>query len=283
MSNDSKFGLKVYLRNTDAMLFAKEIDIFADSKIKLIVNNAGATNMIVLRGRIQGQRTWDEIGTIVGNETKEFNTKTYDFVQLECTTYDSPTNYLEVTGSGFNLASGGGLESISTPSGTLSDIETLEFVSTDSSVHIEAISPNQINLKLSGSAGNAFGNINTPDSNTVTANSFSDVLSFKQVSNSTVITSNPLTSEITFDTDPKIKDNVVITEKIMLTPTDITNKTVTLSSIVATPFKTRMTVVGGPEQEILADFTVSGNILGWSGTTLDGVLEDGDELIITHD
>lgn len=283
MSNKSKFGLKVYLRNTDAMLFAKEIDIFSDSKIKMIVGNAGATNEIVLRGRIQGQTNWDDIGTITGNETKEFNVKTYDFVQLECTVYDSPTNYLEVTGSGFNLASGGGLESISTPSGTLTDIETLELVSTDSSVQIEAISPNKINLKLSGSAGNAFGNIGTPDGNTVVANSFSDVMSFKQVTNSTVITSNPMTSEITIDTDPKIKDNVVITEKIMLTPTDITNKTVTLSSIVATPFKTRMTVVGGPEQEILADFTVSGNILGWSGTTLDGVLENGDELIITHD
>lgn len=283
MSNKSKFGLKVYLRNTDAMLFAKEIDIFADSKIKLIVQNAGAANRIVLRGRIQGQTNWDVIGTVEGSATGEFNTKTFDFVQIECTVYDSPTNYLEVTGSGFNLASGGGLESISTPSGTLSNIETLDFVSTDSSVQIEAIAPNKVNFKLSGSAGNAFGNLQTPDGNTVTANSFSDVMAFKQVANSTVITSNPATSEITIDTDPKIKNNIVITEKITLTPVDITNKTVILSSMVATPFKTRMTVVGGPEQEILADFTVSGNILGWSGTTLDGVLVNGDELIITHD
>jgi hypothetical protein len=44
-----------------------------------------------------------------------------------------------------------------------------------------------------------------------------------------------------------------------------------------------MTVEGGPEQQITDDFTVSGNLLGWSGTTLDGILEVGDTLIITHD
>lgn len=279
----SKFGLKIYIRSTDAMLFAPSVDIFDDSKIKLIVINAGPTNVITVRGRIQGQPTWDIIGTLTGNETKELNVKTFDFLQLECTNYDSPSNYLGVIGSGFNSASGGGLESVTTPTGTLTDLETLEFESSDSSVIIESVSPNTINLKMSGTAGNAFGNIQTPDGNTVTANSFSDVMSFKQITDVTVVTSNNLTSEITFDVAPKIKDNVIITEKFTLSLSNIISKTVTLANIVATPFKTRLVIAGGPEQVILNDFTVSGNILGWSGTSLDGVLEENDEIIVTHD
>lgn len=159
MSNDSKFGLKVYLRDTDAMLFAPSIDMFADTKIKLIVGNAGGTNTIVVRGRIQGQRDWDEIGSIVGNDTAEFNTKTYDFIQLECTVYDSPTNYLEVTGSGFNLASGI-FESIATPAGTLTDVETLEFISSDDSVSIATVSPNKIDLTANFGGGGVVTSVN---------------------------------------------------------------------------------------------------------------------------
>ncbi len=275
VANNKKFADKVDMKQSMAKKFIK------DSKIKMIVSNAGATNTIVVYGRIQGQKTWDVIDSIVGSITKEINVKDFDFIRMECTVFDG--SYIGVVGSGFNYASGGGLETVSTPSGDLTNIETLEFTSSDNSVVIEAISPNQVNLKMSGTAGNAFGNFSTPDGNTVVANSFSDSMSFKEVSEATVITGNTLTSEITVDIAPKIKNNVVITEKFTLTALDITNKTITLANIVATPFKTRLFIAGGPEQQILDDFTVSGNLLGWSGTNLDGVLEVGDELTVTHD
>lgn len=280
MSVDSKFGIKKYL--TQAEVFAPDVDIFNDSKIKIIVGNAGVTNVINVYGRIQGQKTWDLIDSITGNGTKDFNVKLFDFVRLDCTVFDS-TGRVEVTGSGFNNVSGGGLESISTPSGDLSDLETLEFTSSDNSVLIQGIAPNIVDFKISGSAGNAFGRINTPDSNVSIADSFSDNLYLTQSNDSVVITSNPVTDTVNFDIVPRIKDNVVVTEKFTLTATDITNKYVALSNIVYTPFKTRLTIHGGPEQKILDDFTVSGNLLGWGGTSLDGVLEEGEELTITHD
>jgi hypothetical protein len=65
-----------------------------------------------------------------------------------------------------------------------------------------------------------------------------------------------------------------------LSPTDITNKFVTLSSAPSPASKTILTVIGGPIQDYGTDFTVSGSTLSWSGLFLDGVLVSGDKLIV---
>lgn len=65
-----------------------------------------------------------------------------------------------------------------------------------------------------------------------------------------------------------------------LSPTDITNKFVTLSGIPTTPAKTTLFVGGGDIQEYTADFTVSGTTLSWSGLGLDGVLVSGDTITV---
>lgn len=72
----------------------------------------------------------------------------------------------------------------------------------------------------------------------------------------------------------------VAVSKYTLTPTDITNKFVTLPDTPATPTLTLLTVIGGPMQNYGVDYTVSTNQLGWSGLSLDGVLVSGDILII---
>ena len=65
-----------------------------------------------------------------------------------------------------------------------------------------------------------------------------------------------------------------------LSPTDITNKFVTLTSAPDTASDTILTVIGGPMQSYGADFTVTGSQLGWSGLFLDGVLTAGDMLVV---
>lgn len=77
-------------------------------------------------------------------------------------------------------------------------------------------------------------------------------------------------------------DKNYVVETITLNGTDITNKYVTLAATPITASKTRLTVIGGPEQAYTADFTVSTNQLSWSGLSLDGVLEAGDKLVITY-
>ncbi len=65
-----------------------------------------------------------------------------------------------------------------------------------------------------------------------------------------------------------------------LSPTDISNKFVTLSEAPSNPTLTVLNIIGGVVQQYTADFTVSGSTLSWSGLFLDGVLISGDILIV---
>lgn len=67
-----------------------------------------------------------------------------------------------------------------------------------------------------------------------------------------------------------------------LSPTDITNKFVTLSVSPSNPTLTVLQVIGGPVQSYTSDFSVSGSTLSWSGLFLDGVLVSGDKLIVQY-
>lgn len=71
--------------------------------------------------------------------------------------------------------------------------------------------------------------------------------------------------------------------KFTLSPTDITNKFVTLSSVPTTLSNTILDVIGGPTQDYSIDFTVTGTTLSWNALGLDGVLTSGDKLIVQFD
>ena len=68
----------------------------------------------------------------------------------------------------------------------------------------------------------------------------------------------------------------------VLSPTDITNGYVTLSTTPTTPSEAQLTVLGGILQTYGTDFTITGNQLSWSGTDLDGWLTAGDELYVFY-
>ena len=74
---------------------------------------------------------------------------------------------------------------------------------------------------------------------------------------------------------------------ITLTGADITNGFVVLSNAPTNKANTRVVVIGGIMQEYTADFIVTsddgGKRLMWLGLGLDGILETGDKLVITHD
>jgi hypothetical protein len=70
-----------------------------------------------------------------------------------------------------------------------------------------------------------------------------------------------------------------------LSPTDITNQFVTLSSAPDTPADTILTVIGGPMQSYGIDFTVSGSTLTFMGGIASGgssALVSGDMLVIQY-
>lgn len=72
----------------------------------------------------------------------------------------------------------------------------------------------------------------------------------------------------------------------VLTPTDITNGFVTLSSIPTTASDTGLTVIGGPLQNYGVDFTITGATLTFLGDLAIGgnaALVSGDKLFIQFD
>ncbi len=72
----------------------------------------------------------------------------------------------------------------------------------------------------------------------------------------------------------------IVINRFTLTPTDISNKYVTLSATPSVDNDTLLTVIGGPLQNYGPDYIVSGNQLSWSGLTLDGILVSGDDLVV---
>lgn len=67
-----------------------------------------------------------------------------------------------------------------------------------------------------------------------------------------------------------------------LSPTDITNKQIILSAFPGTPTLVVLDQIEGSPQQYAVDFTVSGNILSWSGLGLDGSLVSGDRLRVHY-
>lgn len=61
-----------------------------------------------------------------------------------------------------------------------------------------------------------------------------------------------------------------------------TAKQLTLAMTPSQPTLVILGIASAPTQVYGTDFTVSGNILSWSGTALDGILSTGDQLLIEY-
>lgn len=77
--------------------------------------------------------------------------------------------------------------------------------------------------------------------------------------------------------DTTFSETVVVTRNNMIT------KTITLSKTVQNPSRTKIFPSGGPAQIYSTDFSVvSPNIISWGSMGLDGLLEEGDILVIEY-
>lgn len=112
MANKERFNIKHFVKN--AGIFLQDAEVLGVSRLKLVIERAGVTNEVTVYGRIAGQSTWDLVGVVTGNNWKEFDVSLFDNIRLESTVYDSPTNYLEVTGSGFYLSPAAGSSAVIT-------------------------------------------------------------------------------------------------------------------------------------------------------------------------
>ena len=72
-------------------------------------------------------------------------------------------------------------------------------------------------------------------------------------------------------------------ETVTITAANLLTKTLTVSKNVQYPSRTKIFPQGGPAQMYAKDFTViSPATIAWGGMGLDGLLEEGDSLVIEY-
>lgn len=71
-------------------------------------------------------------------------------------------------------------------------------------------------------------------------------------------------------------------DEIMITSTNVTNKSVTLTATPVDSNEVQVDVIGGPPQDNGVDFSVSSNVLSRDGMGLDGDIDVGDVLRIAY-
>lgn len=125
-----------------------------EGKLRIVIEQAGAGNTVLVRGRIIGQADWDLIATIIGTIKQVVSVATYDELQIECTVYDTTTNLVKVIVSSFNEA--GGSTTIDAPTGGSVSSDEIIFTSSDDSVVITADpGTNTIDFVAVGGGGSA--------------------------------------------------------------------------------------------------------------------------------
>lgn len=67
-----------------------EFELDGVTTVRVVLENANVNNVMVFRGRIVGQTGYTTLETFVGSFNNLVFTDTYDYLQIECTTFGSP-------------------------------------------------------------------------------------------------------------------------------------------------------------------------------------------------
>lgn len=273
-----KFGLNTYVQSAVNL---GTFDIDGDSLIKLTVTNASPTNKFEVRGKIVGQSNFTLIDSVLGNGTKSINVSRFDFLEIACTTFSSLTTYVQIDGSGFGNTGTKGMTQVITPTGAMDEVDFLTFTSSDNSVQISGIAPGTVDIKVPAVVlNNSFGTATVPTGTNVVAGSPGASLNFT-VDNYLDVVGTNATSTLQIKAKALITDNLSKVEKFTLDNSNIVGKLIILQAAPAVPAKVKLSV-GGVEQEVGVDFSVSGNLISWSGLGLEGILTVGDIVTVTY-
>lgn len=149
----SKNELKASInQNVTSDQYVAIVTVSDEDKVRFVVANAASNNEFIVEARIVGQEDWDTLATLLGNTKTVVSVKTYDQLRIRTNVYASASNYVRFVASSFNEA--GGSTSIGAPTGGTVEADTINFISSDSSIDIIADSANGIiDFKIAGSSG----------------------------------------------------------------------------------------------------------------------------------
>ncbi len=132
--------MELKMRINKAIFSTQTIGVFDvndEAKVRIIVENAGPSNVIEIRARLLGQPSFHPLQTLTGSVNEVVNVATYEELEIECTTFESLTDKVNLYAASFNEAGGSAIESIGVPSGNdITNADALEFTSSDNSINI---------------------------------------------------------------------------------------------------------------------------------------------------
>jgi hypothetical protein len=105
-----------------------------ESKVRFVITNAGLSNLVRVRARVNNQPNWTTLIDFTGNVNEAVDVFTWDELEVLVLVYQSLSDQVSIVASSFDGAN----VSISTPGGDLLDVNTMHFTSSDSSITITA-------------------------------------------------------------------------------------------------------------------------------------------------
>lgn len=97
LTQESKF-LRKYSVTGTGMLGDSVNRALIEAKLRVVVRDAGAGNVITVRARIQNDPNWTDLGTVTGATTDTFDISTWDELQFECTTFGGSDCIVYISG-----------------------------------------------------------------------------------------------------------------------------------------------------------------------------------------
>jgi len=98
MSRNQRFKFEITQRVEQTGILG-EFDIIDSDLTRFVVENAGGSNEFVIRAKLKGASTWNDLLTITGSDNVTLSVDTYELLQIECTTLDG--SEVRFSGSGF--------------------------------------------------------------------------------------------------------------------------------------------------------------------------------------
>lgn len=83
----------------DTVGIVGEYALIDNDSIRFLVEGANVPNTFIIRMRLKGQSTWEDIKTLTSNASEVLKTDTYDFMQIESTVLDG--SVIKLIASGF--------------------------------------------------------------------------------------------------------------------------------------------------------------------------------------
>jgi hypothetical protein len=161
MENKEKFYLSSYISAAGIILRnyrGVNYDFYSardDDKVRLVTEECGVANQVVIRARVRGAEGFSELKTLTGQGSILVDISTYDEIQLEVVNLDAPSGRFKLIASGFSVA--GGDITVSAPFGMTSEGTTqLNFTSDDNTVTISGDGEGGIDLSVNSISGANF-------------------------------------------------------------------------------------------------------------------------------